>query len=133
MVGDPYEAIDDPACYPDTTVLINLPGLRDQAELDAFERVEVGERSFDPPFARAGFQSLFVIARRAKRSAGQQNDDPARLLRRGGAASRNDRFENTLYSGQSACARQAAPASGLTYGHEGKTKHRGDLSRPSPR
>lgn len=48
MVGDPYEAIDDPACYPGTVVLINLPGLREQVELDAFERVEVGERSFDP-------------------------------------------------------------------------------------
>lgn len=48
MVGDPYEAVDDPACYPGTVVLINLPGLRDQAQFDAFERVEVGERSFGP-------------------------------------------------------------------------------------
>jgi len=32
-----YAAIADPYCYPGTTVLINLQGLRDQAKLDAFE------------------------------------------------------------------------------------------------
>lgn len=32
-----YDAIEDPYCYPGTTVLINKVGLRDQNELDAFE------------------------------------------------------------------------------------------------
>jgi cell filamentation protein len=32
-----YNAVADPYCYPDTTVLINKLDLRDQAKLDAFE------------------------------------------------------------------------------------------------
>lgn len=32
-----YEAEQDPLCYPQTSVLINLAGLTDQAELDDFE------------------------------------------------------------------------------------------------
>jgi cell filamentation protein len=32
-----YDTIEDPYCYPGTTVLINKVGLRDQNELDAFE------------------------------------------------------------------------------------------------
>ena len=32
-----YAAIDDPYCYPGTTVLINKLGLQSQHELDAFE------------------------------------------------------------------------------------------------
>lgn len=49
MVGDPYEAADDPACYPGTKVLINLPELRTAAELEAFETEAVGGRSLEPP------------------------------------------------------------------------------------
>lgn len=49
MIGDPYEAGDDPACYPGTTVLRNRPDLRDQAALDAFEVEAVGRRSIVPP------------------------------------------------------------------------------------
>lgn len=49
MVGDPYEATDDPACHPRTGVLINLAGLDNQMELDAFEVEAVGRRSLDPP------------------------------------------------------------------------------------
>jgi len=49
MVGDPYEAGDDPACYPGTGVLINLADLRVQAALDEFEVEAVGHRSLEPP------------------------------------------------------------------------------------
>jgi len=44
MVGDPYEAFDDPACGA-SGVLINLAGLQDQAALNEFEAREVGFRS----------------------------------------------------------------------------------------
>lgn len=49
MVGDPYEAADDPACYPETEILRNLPDLRMIAELEAFEVEEVGARSLEQP------------------------------------------------------------------------------------
>lgn len=49
MVGDPYDAADDPACYPGTGVLRNLPGLHDAEELEAFEVEAVGFRSLQPP------------------------------------------------------------------------------------
>ena len=49
MVGDPYEAQDDPACYPGSQVLRNLPGLVDAAALEAFEVEAVGARSLEPP------------------------------------------------------------------------------------
>ena len=49
MVGDRYETVDDPACYPGTDTLINLPDLRDAEELAEFEIVRVGLRSFDVP------------------------------------------------------------------------------------
>lgn len=49
MVGDPYKAIDDPACYPGTNLLINLPDLRTQVELEAFEVETVGRRSLESP------------------------------------------------------------------------------------
>ena len=32
-----YDAIEDPYCYPGTTVLINKAKLRDQTQLDEFE------------------------------------------------------------------------------------------------
>lgn len=47
MVGDPYEAQDDPACYPGTDVLINLADLRDADALAEFEIVKVGLRSLN--------------------------------------------------------------------------------------
>ena len=37
MVGDPYDTEDDPACFPGTRVLKNIPGLHDQDRLDAYE------------------------------------------------------------------------------------------------
>ncbi|MGA7806207.1 Fic/DOC family protein [Bradyrhizobium sp.] len=49
-----YEAIADPYCYPGTTVLINRPGLRDQARLDAFE-AEMTAQRFQEPFPRGRF------------------------------------------------------------------------------
>lgn len=49
MVGDPYDAADDPACYPGTGVLRNLPDLRDAEALEAFEVEAVGFRSLQPP------------------------------------------------------------------------------------
>jgi cell filamentation protein len=49
MVGDPYEVVDDPACYPSTGILINVPDLRDQEALAEFEMIKVGLRSLDLP------------------------------------------------------------------------------------
>jgi cell filamentation protein len=43
-----YEAIDDPYCYPGTSVLKDLPGLRTQAELDVFEAVATTKRAEEP-------------------------------------------------------------------------------------
>lgn len=43
-----YDAIADPYCYPDTTVLKNIPDLRLQAELDAFEAVSTMQRADEP-------------------------------------------------------------------------------------
>lgn len=43
-----YDAVPDPYCYPDTTVLINRLGLRDQAELDAFEAEITRARAGEP-------------------------------------------------------------------------------------
>jgi cell filamentation protein len=68
VVGDPYEADDnDPAYYPATRVLKNVPGLHDQAELDEFEvemvtlRSEEGipEGAFGPAHYRAIHRHLF--------------------------------------------------------------------------
>lgn len=49
MIGDRYQVEADPACYPDSEVLINLPDLRDAAALEAFEVEAVGRRSLEPP------------------------------------------------------------------------------------
>src|SRR5262249_52138554 len=43
-----YEAEADPYCYPETTVLINRAGLRDQAALSAFEAEMVSQRFREP-------------------------------------------------------------------------------------
>jgi len=52
--GD-YDAIADPYCYPDTTVLKNIPDLRDQALLDEFEAVSTAQRADEPlPNGRLG-------------------------------------------------------------------------------
>lgn len=43
-----YEAIDDPYCYPGTTVLKNKLGLKKQDELDKFEAEISLQRSTEP-------------------------------------------------------------------------------------
>src|SRR5882672_1903523 len=43
-----YDAIADPYCYPDTAVLINIPGIRDGARLARFEAVSTAQRADEP-------------------------------------------------------------------------------------
>ncbi|HTQ12520.1 MAG TPA: Fic family protein [Rhizomicrobium sp.] len=43
-----YDAVSDPYCYKGTTVLKNIPGLRTQAELDAFEAISTAQRADEP-------------------------------------------------------------------------------------
>lgn len=43
-----YDAVADPYCYPGTTVLKNIPGLRTQAALDAFETASTTQRADEP-------------------------------------------------------------------------------------
>jgi cell filamentation protein len=43
-----YEAADDPACYPGTTVLKNLLDLRTQHELSTFEAMITAQRADEP-------------------------------------------------------------------------------------
>jgi cell filamentation protein len=43
-----YDAIADPYCYTGTTVLRNIPGIRDQASLDTFEAISTAQRSDEP-------------------------------------------------------------------------------------
>ncbi|MGD0864305.1 MAG: Fic family protein [Rhizomicrobium sp.] len=43
-----YGAVSDPYCYKGTTVLKNIPGLRFQVELDAFEAISTAQRSDEP-------------------------------------------------------------------------------------
>lgn len=67
MVGDPYQAQDDPACYLGTSNLRNIPDLRDYSELEVFELKMVALRSeeglpigkFDPKHYRAVHRHLF--------------------------------------------------------------------------
>lgn len=40
-----YDAVADPYCYPGTTVLKNIPGIREQAKLDAFEAAITAQRA----------------------------------------------------------------------------------------
>lgn len=43
-----YAAEPDPYCYPDSEVLINLPGLRSAERLEAFELVATTQRADEP-------------------------------------------------------------------------------------
>jgi len=43
-----YDAVADPYCYDGTTVLKNIPSLRTQAELDAFEAISTATRANAP-------------------------------------------------------------------------------------
>lgn len=40
-----YDAVADPYCYPGTTVLRNIPGIRDQAALERFETISTAQRA----------------------------------------------------------------------------------------
>lgn len=46
--NDGYDAIEDPYCYPGTTVLKNIPGLQDPAALAEFEAVSTTQRADEP-------------------------------------------------------------------------------------
>jgi cell filamentation protein len=57
-----YESTPDPYCYPGTPVLKNLPGLRDQTELDAFETLITAQRAEEPlPRGRLGYAHYRAI------------------------------------------------------------------------
>ena len=43
-----YDAIADPYCYPETAVLINIPGIRNAAMLARFEVVSTAQRADEP-------------------------------------------------------------------------------------
>lgn len=43
-----YDASVDPYCYPGTTILKNIPGLRDQTALEMFEAAMTAQRSDEP-------------------------------------------------------------------------------------
>lgn len=59
-----YEAIDDPYCYPGTTVLKNKLGLRKQSALDKFEAEISLERSSVPlPTGKLTYQHYCAIHR----------------------------------------------------------------------
>jgi cell filamentation protein len=59
-----YDAVADPYCYPDTTVLINKLGLRDQAKLDAFEAEITTQRAAEPfPAGRLSYSHYRAIHR----------------------------------------------------------------------
>jgi cell filamentation protein len=50
-----YDAIADPYCYDGSTVLKNLPDIRNQAALDEFEAAMTAQRSDEPlPAGRLG-------------------------------------------------------------------------------
>jgi cell filamentation protein len=59
-----YDAVADPYCYPDTTVLINKLNLRDQAKLDAFEAEITTQRAAEPfPAGRLSYAHYRAIHR----------------------------------------------------------------------
>lgn len=59
-----YEAHADPYCYPGTSVLRNIPGFRDQAELEAFEIEITTQRSEELlPRGRLSVQHYQLIHR----------------------------------------------------------------------
>jgi cell filamentation protein len=57
-----YDAVEDPYCYPGTTVLKNKLNLREQAELDAFEAEITAQRAEEPlPSGRLGYAHYRAI------------------------------------------------------------------------
>jgi cell filamentation protein len=59
-----YNAVADPYCYPDTTILINKLDLRDQAKLDAFEAEITTQRAAEAlPGGRLSYAHYRAIHR----------------------------------------------------------------------
>jgi cell filamentation protein len=59
-----YDAVADPYCYPDTTILINKLNLRDQKQLDAFEAEITMQRAAEPfPNGRLSYTHYCAIHR----------------------------------------------------------------------
>jgi len=57
-----YDAVEDPYCYPGTTVLKNKLNLRDQADLDAIEAEITAQRAEEPlPSGRLGYAHYRAI------------------------------------------------------------------------
>jgi cell filamentation protein len=57
-----YDAVADPYCYPDTTVLINKLNLRDQEKLNAFEAEITTQRAAEPlPAGRLSYAHYRAI------------------------------------------------------------------------
>lgn len=57
-----YDAVSDPYCYPGTTVLKNIPDIRQQRALDAFEVVSTAQRADEPlPAGRLSVQHYRAI------------------------------------------------------------------------
>lgn len=57
-----YDAVSDPYCYPGTTVLKNIPDIRQQRALDAFEAVSTAQRADEPlPAGRLSVQHYRAI------------------------------------------------------------------------
>ncbi|WP_395714450.1 hypothetical protein [Reyranella sp.] len=52
-----YDAIADPYCYPGTTILKNIPGIREAAALAEFEAASTAQRADEPlPTGRMGLR-----------------------------------------------------------------------------
>lgn len=59
-----YEPSTDPYCYPDTTVLRNIPGLRSQKDLDQFEAAATTQRADEPlPAGRLSISHYYAVHR----------------------------------------------------------------------
>jgi cell filamentation protein, protein adenylyltransferase len=59
-----YRALDDPYCYPGTTILKNRPDLRTQVELDEFETYSTAQRAAEPlPPGRLSYRHYRAIHR----------------------------------------------------------------------
>lgn len=59
-----YDAIEDPYCYPGTTLLRNIPDLRNAAALAAFEAASTTQRADEPlPGGRFGASHYRAIHR----------------------------------------------------------------------
>ncbi|MFO1083096.1 MAG: Fic family protein [Reyranellaceae bacterium] len=59
-----YDSIADPYCYPGTTVLANLPGIREPVALAEFEAVSTAQRADEPlPTGRLSLRHYRAIHR----------------------------------------------------------------------